>query len=290
MRQPSVRGFACFAVGLAGVLLSAGCHRGAAQEIDAALTFMQDGHPPCRIARDQLGSPRPVTTWDPYYRKDKTFSAVPLAPILARGFAGVTLCVPGGSDCPHDLLLRARDGYTVPLRADRLMEPGAHIAVADLDAGGDGWEPIGPGRADPRPFYLFWTEPHQRSLETHPRPWQLVSIELSRFETRFPHVLPHGLPTDAPAWRGLSLFRDLCIRCHAINREGGRVGPDLNVPQSIVEYRPASQIREYIRDPRRFRYGTMPPHLDLTPADLDALLAYFAAMKTRKHDAEGGAP
>jgi hypothetical protein len=33
-----------------------------------------------------------------------------------------------------------------------------------------------------------------------------------------------------------------------------------------------------------FRYGNMPSHEHLTPADLDALVAYFTAMKDRKHD------
>ena len=69
-----------------------------------------------------------------------------------------------------------------------------------------------------------------------------------------------------------------------MNREGGTVGPDLNVPQSIVEYRPVEQVKAYIRNPATFRYGKMPAHEDLSGADLDALVAYFRAMKDRKHD------
>ena len=79
------------------------------------------------------------------------------------------------------------------------------------------------------------------------------------------------MPADAAAWRGFALFRAACITCHAINREGGRVGPDLNVPQSIVEYRPAAQIRAFIKDPHTFRYSTMPAHPRLTDADLERM-------------------
>ena len=72
--------------------------------------------------------------------------------------------------------------------------------------------------------------------------------------------------------------------CHAINGEGGRIGPELNVPRSIVEYRPEHQIREYVRDPGSFRHTSMPAHRHLDEAALDALIAYFRAMSARKHD------
>jgi mono/diheme cytochrome c family protein len=89
---------------------------------------------------------------------------------------------------------------------------------------------------------------------------------------------------------GFSVFARECVRCHAVNREGGRVGPDLNVPQSVVEYRPEAQLRAYIRDPRSFRYGNMPAHPHLRDAELDGLLAYFRAMRARKHDPDARSP
>ncbi len=61
------------------------------------------------------------------------------------------------------------------------------------------------------------------------------------------------------------------------------------MPRSIVEYRPIEQIKAYIRDPGTFRYTSMPAHPDLSPEDLDALIAYFEVMKTLKHD-PGHAP
>ncbi len=102
--------------------------------------------------------------------------------------------------------------------------------------------------------------------------------------------MPRGVAKGSPAGRGAQLFRDHCIACHAINRDGGRVGPDLNVPQSIVEYRPRAQILAYIRDPRSFRYGNMPAHPDLTDAQLADLVEYFVVMSTQKYDPEARPP
>ena len=66
------------------------------------------------------------------------------------------------------------------------------------------------------------------------------------------------------------------------------MGPELNVPQSIVEYRPEAQIRAYIRNPQTFRYGNMPPHPALSERDLDEIVAYLGAMRGRKFDPDAG--
>ncbi|APR78172.1 Cytochrome c family protein [Minicystis rosea] len=248
--------------------------------MSAELAFVRDGKPVRALTRAALEAAIPPETWtalDPYYNKPKTYRALPLAAVLERGFGA-----PAAELARHDFVLRAKDGYTVPLPGAKLFEKGGYIAVADVEV--PGWEPIGQGRANPGPYYLVWRETAQQSLDTHPRPWQLATIEIAPFEATFPHTAPAGLPASSPAMQGFRLFRDRCISCHAVNREGGRVGPDLNVPQSIVEYRPKPQIRAYIKDPRTFRYSNMPAHPGFGDADLDALVAYFEAMKDRKHD------
>lgn len=257
-----------------------GCRGEGARLPDASLRFVRDGGDVRALTFEELAEvaePRIVTTDDPYYGHHKRFRAIELEPVLLHAFGLDRETLRRAS-----FVLRATDGYAVPVDGTRLLEGGAFIAYDDVDI--PGFAPIGPRRVSPAPAYLVWTRTGQSNLETHPRPWQLSSIEIARFEVLYPHVVPTGEPTDGPAMRGFTLFRDHCIRCHAVNREGGRVGPDLNVPRSIVEYRPDDQIRAYIRDPRSFRYGAMPPHPNLTDADLDALIAYFRAMSTRKFD------
>jgi len=247
---------------------------------DASIRFVRDGREVATRTARELASVSParvVTTDDPYYGRHKRFRAIELGPVLAHAFGRDI-----ASLARESFVLRATDGYAVPIAGSRLLEGGAFIAFDDVDV--PGFAPIGPRRVSPAPAYLVWTRRGQSNLETHPRPWQLATIEIARFETLYPHTIPTGEPTDSPAMRGLGLFQDHCIRCHAINREGGRVGPDLNVPRSIVEYRPEPQIRDYIRNPRSFRYGAMPAHPHLSESDLDALLAYLRAMASRKYD------
>ena len=255
----------------------------------AALEFRRDGKRVARLEFDQLVAScqvRTATIDDPYYGRRKSYRGCDLRQVLRAGF-GTAVWEEKG----RDVVLRALDGYAKPTSAARLGEPGAFLAFADAErAHGDdpGWEPIDRRRVDPGPFYLVWTGKDQQDPRRYPWPYQLASIELVDFAKEWPHTLPVSAASDTAPWRGYALFRSECISCHSINGEGGKVGPDLNVPRSIVEYRPVDQIEAFIFDPAQFRYTSMPAHRYLKPAQLQELIAYFEAMKDLKHDP--GAP
>ncbi len=251
-----------------------------------ALTFVRDGSVVRVVERATLASCsiERIEIDDPYYGKLKSFWACPLHEVLALGF-GRSLAEAEGSD--SNFFLRALDGFTKPASGAKLAEPGGYLALSDADLGtptAPGWEPIDRRQVDPGPYYLVWKEPHQRDIHHYPWPYQLATIEIAAFETEYPHTLPGSAAVDSQALAGFRIFRVECIACHAINTEGGMIGPDLNVPRSIVEYRPIEQIKAFIRDPGSFRYTTMPAHPHLSDGQLDALIAYFTAMKDLKHD------
>jgi mono/diheme cytochrome c family protein len=280
--MPSARPWCC---ALFIALLCGSCAR-ARPLPEGALSFQRDGQTLRTLPFATLAEHAParnVETVDPYYGKAKRFRALPLAPLLAFAFGETVERLRKRS-----FVLYALDGYAVPIDGARLIDPRAYLAVDDLDV--PGFAPIGPRQVSPAPAYLIWEGAKDTDLEAHPRPWQLTSIAVVDGATLYPHTLPRGVAADSVAQRGYQLFRERCIRCHTINREGGSVGPDLNVPQSIIAYRPEAQIRAYIQNPLTFRYGTMPPNPDLSERDLDALIAYFHVMASQPHDPAAKSP
>jgi mono/diheme cytochrome c family protein len=249
-----------------------------APDEDRALDFQRFGTAAASLKVSDLArDAEVVTTFDPFYEKQKRFRALPMASLLVRAFGEPIEALEKRS-----FVLRASDGYKVPIEGSLLLSGDAYLALDDADV--PGFEPIGTAKVSPAPAYLFWRQHAAADTKHRPRPWQVVAFEMVDMDALYGHTLPKGEPADGPAMLGFNLFRQRCANCHAVNRQGGHVGPDLNVPQSIVEYRPEAQIRAYIRDPTSFRYGTMPAHPDLSEDDLDHLLAYFRAMATRKYD------
>jgi mono/diheme cytochrome c family protein len=249
----------------------------------ATLEFLRDGTVIRRLDAATLVETcgvRSIDVDDPYYEARKRYRACPLAAVLEAGFG-----VPAGRLDGEDVLFRALDGYVKPSTAARAGEDGGFVAFGE--AGREGFAAMGRRGLDPGPFYVVWTKAAQRDPHQYPWPYQLAAIELTSVAAKFPHVVPSGVASDGPAWRGYAIFRTECIACHSVNGEGGAVGPDLNVPRSIIEYRPVEQVKAYIRNPAAFRYGNMPANEHLSGTDLDALVAYFEAMKDRKHDPGG---
>jgi mono/diheme cytochrome c family protein len=252
---------------------------------DASLEFARDDKVVQRLDRAALEKGcgvRTIELDDPYYGRRMSYVACPLLRVLEMGF--------GMSDdqlAQKSFLLRARDGYAKPASGKHLIEPGGYLALADAErekAGESGWAPLDRKQIDAGPFYVVWENPTTHDPNSYPWPYQLVRIEIGTVASTYPDIVPSTASKGSDAWRGFEIFTGECVACHAINGQGGKVGPDLNVPQSIVDYRPVDQIKAYIRDPQAFRYTSMPAHPDLSNAQLDQLIAYFRVMSTLKRD------
>jgi cytochrome c553 len=180
-----------------------------------------------------------------------------------------------------DIAFIALDGYEAVSQSVKLNEDGGFLAFRDADVN-DGWELVGKKMVDPGPYFLVWTGEIQTTINAYPWPWQVIQINLLRFEDQYPTVFPTGAKLNSSAYRGFSTFRNRCLHCHSMDRMGGKIGPDLNAPQSIVAYRSKYMIKEMIKHASKYRYTIMPDHSDLSDSDLDDLYNYFQFQTTRK--------
>lgn len=219
----------------------------------------------------QSAGDREVEVDDHYLQRRVSYRALPLAPLL-RAWA------PAG---PYDeVLFHCADGYEA--RASR-----ADLEQGRLDSfflaygeGGERFQSMiqqGKAQVSPEPFYAVSTDP--KGYATLSWPYEVVGLEFIRFAEKYPGLLPDAVAQNTVTRAGFDLFRKECLRCHSLNLMGGEIGPELNVPRNITEYRDEAYLRAFIRNASAFRARSkMPPFTGLTDSQLANVLSYLREM------------
>jgi mono/diheme cytochrome c family protein len=248
-----------------------------ARAAEPAISFLSGDKEVLRATAAELGArrdARAITLTDPFYGKQKHYRAVPIKNLLAEAYGPAWI-----EDGVGEFFFEALDGYRFHARVPILTEDGGMLAFADADS--PSWEEMPKEKIRPGPFYLVWIGAGKTPKNGYPWPWQLASVKSGIVEDEYPKAVPRGAGMKSRAPAGWAIFRRDCISCHAISGQGGSVGPDLNEPRGITRYHDKKELKAFIRKASSFRHTKMPDFDELTPDDLNDLMAYFDYMSAR---------
>jgi len=227
-------------------------------------------------------APTRLTVDDPVYETRKTYEGYALRDVLKVAFPDLDAHIAANAE----LVMRARDGYAPTMPLSRALSKPGLIAFRDLSrpqASPFADVRQGAKMVNPAPYYLVWGDVAADD-KGFPWPYQLVELELKGYRDQYGASLPEVEGEDRPrAMKGFHLFREHCMQCHAVNRIGGTVGPELNVPKSVTEYWKAEALPGFIRKASDYRFrSTMPDMTHLGAGKVDDILFYLRVKAREK--------
>ena len=180
----------------------------------------------------------------------------------------------------HKLVWVCADGYRTAYAFHTIRGGSGILATGLSDRDGRAWEPYTRGKMtlSPAPFYLVWED--EGPDNGRPWPYQLTKLQVisseriaMRLETPQPEL--HG--------EGEMLYKKYCMSCHSMNLIGGIMGPEMNVPRNILEYRTAADFVAFAANPQAFRARSPMPKMRYLGEDtLEKISGYVASMSARK--------
>ena len=237
-----------------------------------------------------MAAPSSSRVQEPYEGSVATFRALPLNQILDAVYGTAWRE-------EEELLFTCSDGYQPSIPVQRLLK---HPAWLAFDRIADGGEALETGftilktesgtsrRVELSPYYLVWENldrPQVLQEGDYGWPYQLVGMDLIQTRQRFPKMAP-DTSASAEVLEGFAAFRVYCTRCHAVNGEGGTIGPELNSPVNPFDYRDAEWLRQWIQDPASLVATARMPAFNSNLPDraelIDEILIYLKAMSKNK--------
>ena len=212
---------------------------------------------------------------DPVYLKKKRFNAIPLKDILEAYSSANKRNI-----ADTKVVFECEDGYKPEMPLEKLLASKAYLAVSDVDAPrGKEWIPIMKDGHEMKaePFYIIYEGVSPTDIE-YKWPYNLVKIHLAPLHENDAALIPK----NELAMIGYELFKSRCQTCHAINKIGGKMGPELNFPKSVTEYWKTEDLKAFIQNPASYRNDVKMPNLGIKPKEADEIIKYLDYMSKNK--------
>jgi cytochrome c oxidase subunit II len=162
------------------------------------------------------------------------------------------------------------------------------------------WVPELAGKTDLIPNHpnRMWMDPHRTGIflgqcaqycgVQHAKMLLRISVDSPEGFAAWVHGQQQPAVQDASVETGRRVFESTaCINCHAVagTNANGRFGPDLThlMSRATIASGAAPNTREklrlWIRDPNKIKPGSLMPAMQLSDADLDAVVSYMETLR-----------
>jgi cytochrome c2 len=254
----------------------------ASAQLNTSIEFQDRGKPTRTESLDQLKAavpPQTIKIFELHEQAEVEFIGLPTDQVLDHIYGPAWRRA-------DTALFTATDGYRNPVPVERLAHHKSWLAFQRKDR-----EIFTLTEKQPilrevvlGPYFLIWDtlgDPDSKKEGATNWPYQVIKIDLVTFADQYPALIPPKR-ASAQALRGFEHYRKLCISCHSINGQGGKLAPELNTPVSVTTYWKEDWLKKWIANPSSLRAGTsmpavVPPGREQARM-IDELFAYLKVM------------
>ncbi len=217
-----------------------------------------------------------TVAYDPVFKRAKKYEAIPLKPYLEKIVTAQNI-----DKASTEIIFLCKDGYNPSMSLAKVMENEPYLAIKDIEAvEGKNWADTLKGKWSP--FYLVWTN-HSEGAKGFSWPYGLKYLQFKASDAAYKAAFPN----DKTQIAGFELYKEKCMKCHSVNKVGGVMGPEFNIPKNITEYWQTKDIKAFVKNPYAYRYNSkMPPVANLQNQELDLIIDYLTYMKAYKINVE----
>lgn len=210
--------------------------------------------------------------YDAVFKRAKKYEAIPLKPYLKELVISQNL-----DTTDTEIIFLCKDGYNPSMSLNKVLQNEPYLVIKDLAAPeGKNWVDTLQGKWTP--FYLVWPN-NVKGTKGFTWPYGLKFLQFKTSDAAY----KVAFPKDEKQIAGFELYKSKCMKCHSVNKVGGIMGPEFNIPKNITQYWQASDIKAFVKNPYSYRYNSkMPPVAGIKDEEIDQIISYLSYMKDYK--------